>query len=200
MGEVILGFQLRVDRGRIPPWSSERRVKYLLIEAVSAPLSVDTAVWPISADQTLQSRILEDYSAEPCSAPNGLSVYRLRVALELLSRSEGSDPIAITAPKAAADNLKTLHKTEDAGYTVADLSARGWRRLGYDVADRWLTSGLMNCGYMVSEKHALATRYGALINDHHLFREAPDAVAFGGQCDARVPEHAPFFAYGIWSK
>jgi hypothetical protein len=200
MDEVLLGFQLRVGRGQIPVWSSERRVKYLLIESVPVPLSVDTAVWPVSTDQSLQSRVFENWSAEPSSAPNGLSVYRLRVAVELLGRGEGSDPIAITALKAAADDLKTLHKIEDAGYTVADLSARGWQRLGYDVADRWLTSGLMNCGYTASEKHALATRYGSLINDHHLFREAADAVAFSTQCGTRVPEHAPFFVYGVWSK
>lgn len=200
MDEILLGFQLRVDRGQVPPWASERRAKYLLIESAPAPLSVDTAVWPLSTNQALQSRILEDYSADASSAPNGLSVYRLQVALELLDRVEGSDPLAITASKAAADDLRMLHKIENAGHTVADLAARGWRRIGYDVADRWLTSGLMNCGYNVGEKPALVSRFGGLLNDNHLFREASDAIVFSTQCDTRVAEHAPFFVYGLWLK
>jgi hypothetical protein len=200
MDEILLGFQLRVDRGQTPPWASDRRAKYLLIESVPTPLSVDTTVWPLSTNQALQSRMLEDYSTEASSAPNGLGVYRLQVALELLDRVEGSDPLAITALKVAADDLRALHKIEDAGYTVGDLSARGWRRLGYDVADRWLTSGLMNCGYNAGEKQSLVSRFGRLLNDNHLFREASDATVFSTQCDTRVAEHAPFFVYGLWLK
>ena len=199
MSEVLLGFQLRVDCGQMPNWSSDERAKYLLVASVSVPISVDTTVWPISINQSMLSRIFEDYSSEPFSAPNGLSVYRLRVALELLDRREGSVPIAITTLNEDADDLKTSHHIEDVGYTVADLSARGWQRLGYDVADRWLTSGLMNCGYAATEKQALKASYGGLINDHHLFRETSDAIAFSVQCSARVAGHAPFLVYGIWS-
>ena len=200
MDEVLLGFQLRADRSQMLAWPRERRVKYLLIESIATPLSVDAAVWPLSTNQALYSRVFADYSADPSNAPNGLGVYHLRVALELLDRAEGSDPLAITALKAAADDLRVLHKIEHAAHTVADLAARGWRKLGYDVADRWLTSGLMNCGYSLSEKPVLAARFGGLLNDHHLFREASDAVAFSTECGVRVPAHAPFFAYGVWSK
>src|SRR3984957_14018031 len=113
MSEVLLGVQLRVDCGQMPNWSSDERAKYLLVESVSVPISVDTTVWPMSNNQSMLSRMFEDYSSEPFSAPNGLSVYRLRVALELLDRAEGSVPIAITTLNENADDLKTSHRIED---------------------------------------------------------------------------------------
>ncbi len=44
-----------------------------------------------------------------------------------------------------------------------------WRFLGYDVADRWLSSGLTNCQYTQSEAAHLSEAHAPLLNEHHRF-------------------------------
>ena len=73
----------------------------------------------------------------------------------------------------------------------------GWRPLGFDIADGAI-SGLSNCGYLPDEAHALREAWAARLNEHGLFDEARDALAFRAVTDARVREHAPFAVYGIW--
>jgi len=75
----------------------------------------------------------------------------------------------------------------------------GWRLLGYGVADRWLLSGLSNCGYTEEERDAWL-RWGPHLNEHHLFSDLDHAFAFREASDLRVAEHAPFFVLGLWSR
>jgi hypothetical protein len=70
--------------------------------------------------------------------------------------------------------------------------------LGYDVADYDLLSGLTNCGYAPEEAASLAPVWAPLLNEWHLFGNPGDATAFAAVAEERVPEHAPFFAYGIY--
>ena len=70
--------------------------------------------------------------------------------------------------------------------------------LGYDVADYDLLSGLTNCGYSPEEAASLAPVWAPLLNEWHLFGNPGDATAFAAVTAKRVPEHAPFFAYGIY--
>ncbi len=72
-----------------------------------------------------------------------------------------------------------------------------WTLLGYDVADHGLTSGLSNCGYGATEKPDWQQRWARRLNDFGLMMTIDDAEAFAEACDARVPEHAPFFVYGL---
>ncbi len=71
--------------------------------------------------------------------------------------------------------------------------------LGYDVADNGMLSGLMNCGYEASEREAAQAKWRGALNEHHLFAAVADALAFRTYAEARVPEHAPFFVYGLYT-
>lgn len=69
--------------------------------------------------------------------------------------------------------------------------------LGYDVADAGRISGLMNCGY-TSDHAELRERFARHLNRHHLFSDRERALHFRRVTDTRVPEHAPFFVYGLY--
>ena len=57
---------------------------------------------------------------------------------------------------------------------------------------------MSNCGYKAEEADALREAWGARLNDHGLFDEIHDALAFRAVTDARVREHAPFAVYAVW--
>jgi hypothetical protein len=70
--------------------------------------------------------------------------------------------------------------------------------LGYDVADYDLLGGLTNCGYTPDEAPSLAPAWAPLLNEWHQFANPEDAMAYAAVTAQRVPEHAPFFGYGIY--
>ncbi len=72
--------------------------------------------------------------------------------------------------------------------------------LGYDVADGGKLSGLANCGYESPERDIARAEYSAKLNEHHLFRALDEALVFRTYTEERVPEHAPFFVYGVYAK
>jgi len=89
------------------------------------------------------------------------------------------------------------------GGTPEDLDPVGsalerYDLLGYDVADYDLLGGLTNCGYTPREAAALAPVWAPLLNEWHLFGKPEDATAYAAVTAGRVPEHAPFFGYGIY--
>lgn len=69
--------------------------------------------------------------------------------------------------------------------------------VGYDIADYYLLSGLMNCGFTEEERQR-AARWIPHLNRRHLFDSYEPAMAFKHETDDRVPEHAPFFVFGLW--
>ncbi len=73
-----------------------------------------------------------------------------------------------------------------------------WTLLGFDVADAGLVSGLSNCGYDQAEIAALRSSWATHLNEHHLFTDVRRAFSFRDLSDPRVPEHAPFFVYGLY--
>jgi hypothetical protein len=82
-----------------------------------------------------------------------------------------------------------------------DLAGSAFERcdlLRYDVADYDLLGGLTNCGYSPEEAESLAPVWMPLINEWHLFGKPEDATAYAAVTAQRVPEHAPFFGYGIY--
>ena len=81
--------------------------------------------------------------------------------------------------------------------TSPDRIESSWTLLGLDVADGWLLSGLSNCGYDPSERASLPLQWGGELNEHHLFDRLTAARAFRDATNVRVPEHAPFFVYGV---
>jgi hypothetical protein len=82
--------------------------------------------------------------------------------------------------------------------TRPPVREEGWRLLGYDVSDGGLLSGLSNCGSTDEEAAEARRRWEAHLNAHHLFDALEPAFDFRRASDARVPEHAPFFVFGLW--
>lgn len=70
--------------------------------------------------------------------------------------------------------------------------------IGYDVCDRALLSGLLNCAYSEEEKARLQPLWEPSLNDSHLFNSVAMASRFASEAAARVPEHAPFFIFGLY--
>lgn len=123
------------------------------------------------------------------------SVVALDVQIDLCTPAEkatwqrllsGFDPT--TGSKAALD-------------TAEPAAPEGsWRFLGFDVADQWGLSALTNCGLdpRVDDVEELRRRWGERLDEHHLFNDRLDAIGFKQLSDRRVPEHAPFFVFGLW--
>ena len=202
MNEIVLGFQLRVILQRLEKWDLSRRETYLLRDDIPYPLSVDESVWPMSRDETLHSKMFIDYFSDKNAAPNGLKMYTIRdeKILKYPSAYDGGFLIVVTAIGDAAKVLRMQHHIQHSQFSTERIEANGWQCLGYDVADYWMYSGLMNCGYNQAEKVKLSNHFGSYLNSHGLFNEVSIALNFCEDCDSRVPGHSPFAVFGIWKK
>jgi hypothetical protein len=176
--ENTIGFDLRSIVAE-PGWTMRHRTQFLLRQDVTAVRSVDRRVW--ERPPGLQS------PPEPAGLWPSLS--DLLAAAQAVDRT-GAVILRITAfeddepvPESADPNAPALERY--------DL-------LGYDVADWFLLSGLTNCGYSPEEAASLAPTWAPLLNEWHLFDDPADAIAFEAVTAARVPEHAPFYGYGIY--
>jgi hypothetical protein len=78
-----------------------------------------------------------------------------------------------------------------------DLPA-GSSFLGYDVADGSLISGISNCGYDSTEIRTLRATWSSSLNGNGLIGTLDSAMRFKSMTDARVPEHSPFWVFGIY--
>jgi hypothetical protein len=85
-----------------------------------------------------------------------------------------------------------------AGLDPAGSAVERYELLGYDVAGYDLLGGLTNCGYSPEEAASLAPVWAPLLSEWHLFGNPDDATAYAAVTAQRVPEHAPFFGYGIY--
>lgn len=183
--ERLLGFDARSLAVQRQAWPPARRSTFLLRQSVEQPLSTDPLVWPRVISESeggLSTRIVEP----------DLTLFQQR-----LRRIDYRAPCAVIALSIVPvpldpDSLRALAAPEPS--TVDG----GWSHLGYDVSDEGLLSGLSNCGYGDGEVSALRAEWGPDLNDHHLFRDAARALKFRTITDERVPEHAPFFVYGLY--
>jgi hypothetical protein len=182
----VLGFDARSLAVEPQAWPPERRSTYLLRPRVEQPLSTDPLVWPRvlgESDGGLSTRMVE---------PD------LAVLQERLCRIDHrAGPYVIVATSI----LPVPSDPDSLGHLAAPEPSTidgGWSHLGYDVSDEGLLSGLSNCGYGQGEVGALRAEWGPDLNDHHLFRDAARALEFRTITDERVPEHAPFFVYGLY--
>lgn len=187
--EVLLGFDGRDGRMEMDSgvWPRERVLLYLLRWDVVRPLSTDRLVWPGLARPEGVER-----------TPAGLW-RRLDAVLERV-RGSALIPVALTLVRGGMSDEKM---TESDPYLVqtdpADLNEE-WELLGYDVSDLGLLSGLSNCGYDASTRRELRERWGRTLNRYHLFADCREAHVFREATDARVPEHAPFFVFGLYQR
>jgi hypothetical protein len=176
--EETVGFDLR-SIGSDPSWTAARRARQLLRPDVPSVRSVDPQVWerPPGLPRSPETGGLWSSLAELSEAAHGLD-------------HAGAVVVRITA---FGDDEQAPQSPEPTG-----SASERYVLLGYDVADYDLLGGLTNCGYSPDEAASLAPVWAPRLNDWHLFGTAEDAMAYADITDMRVPEHAPFYGYGIY--
>jgi hypothetical protein len=176
--EATIGFDLRSVVSD-PSWTVDRRARFLLRRDVPSVRSVDPLVWERPPELA------------PSPETEGLwpNLSDLFVAAHALDHA-GVVAVRITALGEDGRTPESLDPTGPASERY-DL-------LGYDVADCVLLGGLTNCGYAPEEAASLAPVWAPLLNEWHLFDNPEDATAYAAVTAKRVPEHAPFFGYGIY--
>jgi hypothetical protein len=209
--ERLIGFDVREllpDPEQL--WDRARRETYLLRREVRRPLSVDAMVWPSAFDtgqgvglpepERVRLR-LAGVPASPWIGPNaGLWDDLERMLRHLDGYPAVAQPHAVVAVTWCSDDGFARGGLGGPYLTETTPAALGpdWHLLGYDVADGSLVSGLANCGYSPAEAASLGWRWAAHLNEHHLFDDPARALKFRDQTNTRVPEHAPFFVYGLY--
>ena len=173
--EATIGFDLR-STVPDPSWTADRRARYLLRRDIASVRSVDPMVWERPPGFPR--------SPEPVGLWPGL--HGLLAAASALDQA-GAVIVRITA-----------FEEEGGPPPGADPVAGQFDLVGYDVADYGLISGLTNCGYAPQEAASLASVWAPRLNQWHLFDNPGDAEAYAAVTERRVPEHAPFFGYGIY--
>ncbi len=104
--------------------------------------------------------------------------------------------IAVTLQEEACEDLQEWYAR--VSNFIPALRDPAWAFLGYDVSDKWLLSGLSDCGTTETEMQILRETYASDLNEHHLFEAIKPAVDFMHVSDERVRAHAPFFVFGLW--
>jgi hypothetical protein len=196
IASALLGFDARVAGADRPPWDATRRARYLLRPDVTAPASTDRLAWPSVFD-------LAGAPAPPAWTGANATVWDDLERLRAFVSERWPRPVPSHATVAVTwvSDRGFVEAGEAGPYrepTKPPATAAEWSLLGFDVADGSLLSGLMNCGYDAAEVDDLRVRWGRRLNDHGLFGSIGDALAFRAVTDARVPEHAPFFVYGLY--
>ncbi|MCC6486944.1 MAG: hypothetical protein IT364_05535, partial [Candidatus Hydrogenedentes bacterium] len=194
-------------------WPPERCKVYLLRDIDRQPRSVDRMVWPRPNVDADTGRVAEDIAhydwIGPCEYWENLAAMRRWMKARALAPSA---LIAVTVLFSALDDAslrawdRIVYDPERGTWLnfwkhhrpEPDSPGSDWTLLGFDVADLGgSVSGLMNCGYSAGDSAAVV-EFGPLLNECHLFDCVEDAQRFRARADERVPEHAPFFVYGLW--
>jgi hypothetical protein len=222
--ELLLGFDARemwLDGAE--DWPEERKRHFLLRQDIVKPLSTDTGVWPsvFEVEPTLYrpqwtgpiQELWEDLGTlqtylDTAWSERTLPSWLIAVTLqeEVCEREElqewyarvsnmQEDPQAVRSTHL---HLAPSGWARPSSSIIPALRDPAWALLGYDVSDKWLTSGLSNCSTNETEMQLLRDTYASALNEHHLFEAIKPAVDFMHVSDERVRAHAPFFVFGLW--
>ena len=193
----LVGFGVREDILAVDEsWSPERREIYLLRPEVARPLSTDGLVWPpVSGPPTppvLMRSGIPDLWDNLDELKQSISSWA--------GDGKGFTLIAIGMVIDLSDAEVTAFAKDMLDPTEPASPEESWRFLGYDVSDGALLSGLSNCGFVegLDDVVLLRSTLGPRLNEYGLFDLLEHAIKFRDFSNIRVPEHAPFFVYGIW--
>jgi hypothetical protein len=183
-------------------WPQSRRREYLLRQDILKPLSTDGMVWA-------SIRYMEP--TNPGVWPGGERYsdwypQDLRFLRQYVKRQDISGPYWIIGISVLTSNPLTGEQvpfSDVMNYLMAASPKpatrdAAWPLLGFDVSDGALLSGLSNCGYKPEEIKTVRGRWAAHLNRYHLFVDAGVAWQFKEFTDGRVPEHQPFYVFGLW--
>lgn len=162
--------------GRVADYVSDYPVDIRLSKAAKRMLSVDKMIWPRSAAFVQLLKTNEDLgrnwnfnllldSAIVAALPSTTAV-----RISCLAEHQEVDPDKFS-PMLCVDEDVII--------------------LGYDVADLWLLSGVMNICY-AEEDRAAWPQFVSALNENHLFDDPGIAIEFAEVLDDEVTEHAPF--------
>jgi hypothetical protein len=211
MNSKILGFDFRHAVGddlMVKNWSSERRLHYLLKPDIVAPLSIDRSVWPsyFSFEQKHSKNASQMIYFPPSEFHQqviGLWANLLDMKNLIESRGIRSVPaqyVCFTQEDSLGVETDEMWQVVYEEATVPSNLDGSWKFNGYDIADRFFTSALSNCGF-ISEEDMLRSRgrWMLNINEQGLFSGLVDADNYRKYSDVRIPEHAPFHIVGIYT-
>jgi len=202
--QALIGFDARVSGG-VREWGKLRRRDFLLREDVSRPLS--------AGGQTAWCSIFDMGSGEGITTPEWIGANGLWESLPRMCGylDDGADGLAYTVvavswfSRLGFQDIREV--ISEPGITLGPyleptepaFPQPGWEWLGFDVADGSLLSGLTECGYEEDEDiEGDRKSWSGKLNRHHLFNEEDAAFDFVELVSARVPEHAPFFVFGLY--
>jgi len=193
-------------------WDKEHRDRFLLTPEIEWPLSIDPLVWPSVFFSEIFREATElpygDIEVDPRTDDGKywLSLEQMKAHYEA-HRQVGTSGVFVAIHLFSEQPLveDMIPYVQPGGIQCALALGRtnprecppGSEFLGYDVADASWISGLANCGYTPDEKQQLGRIWASRLNSFGLLKSLDDATEFRQLCDARVPEHSPFWIYGI---
>ncbi len=196
-------------------WPAERKRQYLLREDIIKPLSTDGMVWPSARDEqaaTERDR-LAALAALPYRDPaEELPHWDWHVTQDLwvlylyMQQQPVAKPYWLVAISVLTSNPLTgeparftdMMRYLEAASPQPPERDPAYLPLGFDVSDGSLLSGLSNCGYTDDEVQGARDRWAKCLNQYHLFDDPTIAWQFKEFSDRRVPEHQPFYVFGLW--
>jgi len=203
--EIVLGYQLRKSPKNIDSnfWNSERRNKYLLNTDIDFQISVDTNAWPESEDNDLKNNLFCAQDVEHDPLYLNADLYQLKpslrdIKIEILQENV---LIAVTIlqeyaslffTKRSVDKIKFLDSTHTLKEKIVFF-------YGYDIADGLLFSALSDCSFSEEERKRFHDLFSNDLNRYGLFENKLKAIDYCKLSNNRIPEHAPFYVFGIYS-
>ena len=208
--EALIGFDAREPGELDDRWDARRRRAFLLREDVTRPLAAGgTFTWPSVFDTGQAIGMAEaerrrdgfagikapQWTGANCGLWDDLE--RMRRYLD-----QRADQLPHTLVAVSWISRLGFHDDTPVGPyrepTNPLAPDPAWERLGLDVADGSLVSGLSECRYTDEEAPPARERWASALNSHHLFEDEGAAFEFAEFSDSRVPEHAPFFVFGVY--
>ena len=209
MNNYLVGYDIRLDAGQYVElwWDQKRRNEYLLRPDTQWPLSVDGLVWPsmfrVARLESLPNLAPHVIDVTPGRFPDFADLEQLK-KIRQMSGKEGGIITAIelfTERVPDGEHITYERAGITHGFEIPVTNPASLPRLteflGFDVADDGHLSGLSNCGYKEEEKTHLGKVWGTRLNKFGLLPTLADAMEFREITNARVPEHAPFWIFGI---
>lgn len=194
--ELILGFDARdVSDQRKLEWSESRREEWLIRPDVLTPLSVDAFIWPsVTAYQTfLGQRAWVGFIQDLWSDLNNLLIF-----LKSHPPSDAYDIVGVVLVRRKFVSLDESLWNEIVMPTSPSVLGSVWSPVGYDVADRYLTSGLVCIPQSSPQFSRLKSAFAQKVNSDHLFDTYDDADLFRVEANHVITDHAPFFVFRIY--
>lgn len=169
----------------------------------STCLSVDSSIWPSALDQFANDMVEGTFLGLWVGKTQDLFEHEgdIDTVIELISPFTDGVPskIAITVVNNRFFQQAHLERPEWPPYPLTSFEqGPDWEFLGIDVADRFLLSGVSNCGIQWGDD-VFDHQFGSALNPYQLFESVQIAESFAEAIALAVPDHAPFLLYRLYA-